>query len=96
MTQHRFSHDNRYCLFYTKDTGTITGVVVDNFDMGIVHCYSADEQFNTVDDFITSIMNDYFSFLTGGVVKDISRRITVKSMRSAWDYIDEHDIEIVV
>ena len=44
----------------------------------------------------TDDMNDYFSFLTGGVIKDISRRITVKSMRSAWDYIDEHDIEIVV
>ena len=27
MTQHRFPYDNRYCLFYTKDTGTITGVV---------------------------------------------------------------------
>ena len=33
MTQHRFSHDNRYCLFFTKDTGTITGVVFDNFDI---------------------------------------------------------------
>ena len=40
-------------------------------------------------------MDGYFSDLTGGKVKDISKRIPVLSMRAAWDWIDENDIEIV-
>ena len=39
-------------------------------------------------------MNAYFARMTGGKVKDMSRRIPVLSMRSAWDYIDEHDITV--
>ena len=40
-------------------------------------------------------INAYFAKMTRGKVTDISRRISVLSMRSAWDYIDEHDIRIV-
>jgi type I site-specific restriction-modification system R (restriction) subunit len=40
-------------------------------------------------------INTYFAKMTRGKVTDISRRIFVLSMRSAWDYIDEHDIRIV-
>jgi hypothetical protein len=40
-------------------------------------------------------MDRYFSDLTGGKVKDVSKRIPVLSMRAAWDWIDENDIDIV-
>jgi Cdc6-like AAA superfamily ATPase len=39
-------------------------------------------------------MDSYFATLTGGKVKDISKRISVKSMRAAWDYLDNEGIEI--
>ena len=40
-------------------------------------------------------LNEYFSTLTDGKVPDISKRIKVQSMRSAWEYIEENEIEVV-
>ena len=193
MTQHRFSHDNRYCLFFVQNTDTFlfVGVIVNNEDSNMrqeacevyrpdctkeaesamyidmikqnidipsmfvgQYVYILDEADklspNNIAKLKTTIdaidrrrqknlpvyvsviftsakkkehltdtqqkhwdelctrcircnigvtaeeMNDYFAFLTSGAIRDISRRITMQSMRAAWDYIDEHDIEITV
>ena len=46
--------------------------------------------------FLPEELDTYFATLTGGKVIDISKRIKVQSMRSAWEYIDENGIDIVV
>jgi len=40
-------------------------------------------------------LNSYFAKLTGGQVKDICAKISVRSMRSAWEYLENHNIGIV-
>jgi len=37
----------------------------------------------------------YFATLTGGKVPNISKQIDVHSMRAAWDYIEDNEIDIV-
>jgi len=39
-------------------------------------------------------LDSYFARLTKGKVQDISRRISVRSMRAAWEYIEEHEIDV--
>ena len=39
-------------------------------------------------------LDRYFSTLTSGKVPNISKRIPVRSMRAAWEWIDEHEIDI--
>ena len=46
-------------------------------------------------DILPSELNGYFSTLTGGRVPDISKRISIQSMRAAWAHIEENEIEIV-
>ena len=46
-------------------------------------------------DILPQELDSYFARLTGGRVQDISRRITVRSMRAAWEYIEASDIDIV-
>jgi chromosomal replication initiation ATPase DnaA len=40
-------------------------------------------------------LDGYFASLTGGAVPNISKRISVLSMRSAWEYIEDNEIDIV-
>jgi len=40
-------------------------------------------------------LNGYFAKLTGGTVQDISKRISVQSMRTAWAYLEDNEIGIV-
>jgi uncharacterized cysteine cluster protein YcgN (CxxCxxCC family) len=40
-------------------------------------------------------LDSYFSTLTGGQVPEISRKISVRSMRAAWEYIEDNDIDII-
>jgi len=40
-------------------------------------------------------LDGYFATLTGGKVPNISKRIPVHSMRSAWEYIEDNEIGIV-
>jgi gluconate kinase len=46
-------------------------------------------------EFLPSELDRYFAKLTGGKVKDISGKLSVRSMRAAWEYIESHDITIV-
>jgi len=40
-------------------------------------------------------LNGYFAKLTGGTVQDISKRISVQSMRTAWAYLEDNEIDVV-
>jgi chromosomal replication initiation ATPase DnaA len=40
-------------------------------------------------------LDTYFAALTGGKITDISKRIRVQSMRAAWEYIEDNEIDIV-
>jgi DNA polymerase III delta prime subunit len=40
-------------------------------------------------------LDDYFASLTGGAVPNISKRISVLSMRSAWEYIEDNEIALM-
>jgi MoxR-like ATPase len=40
-------------------------------------------------------LDGYFLRLTGGNVPNISRRLSVLSMRAAWEYIEDNEVEIV-
>jgi len=40
-------------------------------------------------------LDDYFAKLTGMKIPNISKRIPVCSMRAAWEYIEENEINIV-
>jgi DNA polymerase III delta prime subunit len=40
-------------------------------------------------------LDGYFATLTGGAVPNISKRISVLSMRSAWEYIEDNEIDIM-
>ena len=46
-------------------------------------------------DILPPELDSYFANLTGGTVLDISKRISVRSMRAAWEYIEENGIGIV-
>ena len=46
-------------------------------------------------DILQPELDGYFANLTGGKVQDISRRIPVRSMRAAWEYIEENEIDIL-
>ena len=46
-------------------------------------------------DILPSELNGYFAKLTGGAVQDISKRISVQSMRAAWAYLEDNEIGIV-
>ena len=56
MTQHRFSHDNRYCLFFVQNTDTFlfVGVIVNNEDMSAIKSMITNTVY-TVDDFVTYV-----------------------------------------
>jgi uncharacterized cysteine cluster protein YcgN (CxxCxxCC family) len=45
--------------------------------------------------FLPEELDGYFATLTGGKVANISKQIKVQSMRSAWEYIEDNEIEIV-
>jgi hypothetical protein len=46
-------------------------------------------------EFLPGELDSYFANLTGGKVKDISGKLSVRSMRAAWEYIENHNIGVV-
>ena len=40
-------------------------------------------------------LDSYFATLTGGKVPNISKQIRVQSMRAAWEYIENNEIDLV-
>ena len=45
--------------------------------------------------FLPEELDNYFSTLTGGKVPNISKRIKVQSMRAAWEYVEDNEIDLV-
>ena len=38
--------------------------------------------------------NEFFAYVTMDYITDVYRKIAVKSIRAAWDYIEEHNIPL--
>jgi hypothetical protein len=72
-----------------KDKQDLTPIQQKHWDELYTRCVSCKVEVSADD------MDGYFSNLTGGKVADISKRIKTLSMRAAWDWIDENDIDIV-
>ena len=72
-----------------KTKSQLTGVQQGHWDELCTRCITCKM------DILQPELDSYFARLTKGEVQDISNRITVRSMRAAWEYIEEHEIDVV-